>query len=83
MSVIDSLVCLHRSVNFIFFGISGWGIDLDSSDTEWFALETNQDHSVIFEIAPKYCISDSFVDYNGYSISCKGFLPTVVDTMVI
>ena len=39
----------------------------------------NGDHSVIFEIAPKYCISDSFVDYDGYSISSKGFLPTVVD----
>ena len=24
-----------------------------------------------FEIAPKNCISDSFVDYDGYSISCK------------
>ena len=26
---------------------------------EWFALETNRDYSVIFEIAPKYCILDS------------------------
>ena len=43
----------------------------------------NRDHSVIFEIAPKYCISDSFVDYEGYSISSKGFLPTVVDIMII
>ena len=41
------------------------------------------DHSVVFEIASKYCISDSFVDYGGYSISSKGFLPTVVDIMVI
>ena len=39
----------------------------------------NLDHSVIFEIAPKYFITDSFVDYEGYSISSKGFLPTVVD----
>ena len=31
----------------------------------------------------KYCISDSFVDREGYSISSKGFLPTVVDIMVI
>ena len=38
------------------------------------------DHSVIFEIASNYCISDSF---DGYSISSKGFLPTVVDIMVI
>ena len=60
-----------------------WGIDLDYCDIEWFALETNRVHSVVFEIAPKYCISDSFVDYKGYSISSKGFLPTVVDIMVI
>ena len=35
---------------------------------KWFALETNRDHLVIFEIASKYCILDSFVDYDGYSI---------------
>ena len=50
---------------------------------EWFALEMNRDHSVVFEIASEYCISDSLVDYDGYSISSKGFLPTVVDIMVI
>ena len=49
---------------------------------EWFALEINRDHSVILEIAPKYCILDSFVDYEGYSISSKGFL-SIVDIMVI
>ena len=69
--------------NFNFFSITGWGIDLDYCDIEWFALELNRDHSVIFEIAPKYCVSDSFVDYEGCSISSKGFLPTVVDTVVI
>ena len=46
-------------------------------------LEMNRDHSVIFEIAPKYCISDSSVNYEGYSISSKGFLLTVVVIMVI
>ena len=35
------------------------------------------------QIASKYCILDSFVDYDGYSISSKGFLPTVVDKMDI
>ena len=34
--------------NFSFFGISGWGIYLDYCDVEWFALETNRGHSVIF-----------------------------------
>ena len=58
------------------------GIDLDYCDVEWLALETNQDHSGIFEVAPKYCISDSLADYKGYSISSMGFLPTIVDKMV-
>ena len=70
-------------VNFSFFSISGCGIDFDYCEVEMFALETNRDHSVIFEIASKYYISDSFVNYDGYAISSKGFLPTVVDIMVI
>ena len=69
--------------NFSFFSISVRGIDLDYCDIELFALEMNIGHSVIFGTAPKYCILDSFVDYEGYSISSKGFLRTVVDTMVI
>ena len=56
---------------------------MDCCNIEWFALETNRDHSVVFEIACKYCILDSFVDSDGYSISSKGILPTVVDIMVI
>ena len=43
----------------------------------------NRDHSVIFDTAPMYCISVSFVDSEGYSISSKRFLPTVVDIVVI
>ena len=69
--------------NFSFLSIICQGIDLDYCDIEWFALEMNRDYSVIFEIASKYCISDSFVDYGGYSISSKGFWSTVVDIMVI
>ena len=56
---------------------------MDYLDIEWLALEMNRDRSVLFEIAFKYCISDSFVDYDGYFISSKGFLPTVVDIIVI
>ena len=68
---------------FSFFSVTGWGTDLDNCDIEWFALEMNRDNSVVFEIASKYCISGSSVDYEGYSISSKEFLPTVVDIMVI
>ena len=56
---------------------------MDYCDIEWFALEMNRNHSIVFEIAHKYCILDSCVDYEGYSISSKGILPTVVDIMVI
>ena len=69
--------------NFSFFSIIGHGIDLDYRDNEWLALEMKRDHFVVFEIASKYCISDSFVDYDGYSISSKEFLPTVAVIMVI
>ena len=62
--------------------MTGWGIDLDYRDIEWFSLEMNRDHSVVSQIASKYFILDSFVDHDGYSISSKGFLPTVVDIMV-
>ena len=68
---------------FSFFSITGRGTDLDYCDIEWFALETIRDHFVVLEMALKNCISDSFVDYEDYSISSKGFLPTVVDIMVI
>ena len=82
MFILKGLVGLHRTFQLSFFSVTGWGIDLGYCDIECFALEMNRDHSVLFEIASKYCISDSFVDYDG-SISSKGFLPTVVDVMVI
>ena len=82
--VLEIVVGLIEPVNFSFFCISGWGIDLGYCDIEWFALGTNRNRmvSVIFEIAPKYCILDSFVDYEGCSIFIKGLLPTV-DIMLI
>ena len=73
--MLEGLVGVHRPFNFSFFSITGQGIDLDYCDIEWFALEMNRDHFVTFEIASKYCILDSFVDSEGYSISSKGLLP--------
>ena len=83
MLVLKGLVGLHRTVQLQLLQHTGWGIDLDYCDIEWFALEMNRDHSVVFETASKYCISDSFVDHDGYSISSLGFLPAVVDIIVI
>ena len=82
MLVLKGLVGLHRTFQLSFFSITGWSIGLDYRDIEWLALETNRDHSVIFETASKYCIS-TLVDHGGNSISSEGFLPAVVDIMVI
>ena len=79
MLLLEGLVGLNRTVQRQLLLALLVGADLEYYDTEWFALETNRDHSVIFEIASKYYILDSFIDYDGYSISSKGFLPTVVD----
>ena len=79
LDVFSSLFSLEPFV-FSFLWITGWGIDLDYSDFEWFPLETNRDLSVIFEIAPT---SAFFVYDEDYSISSKEILPTVVDIMII
>ena len=42
--ILESLV----GINSNFFDISSWGSDLNNYDVEWFALETNQEHAVIF-----------------------------------
>ena len=84
MLFLEDLVGIHRTVQLrLFSALLVRAVDLDYCDNEWFTLETNRDHSVIFEIASKCCILDSFVDYDGYSISSKGYLSTVVDIMVI
>ena len=56
---------------------------MEYCDIVWLTLKINQDHSVIVEVVPKYCILESFVDYEGYSTSSMGFLSTVVDIMVV
>ena len=83
MLALGGLVIFIELFNFNFSSKTGQSIDLDYRDIEWFALEKNRNHSVVFETASKYCISDSFVYYDSYSISSKRFLPTVVDIMVI
>ena len=83
MLLLKGLVVLHRTTQLQLLQCYCWGINLNNCNIEWFALEMNRDHSVISEIASKYCISDSFVDHDGYSISSKGFLPAVVEIMVI
>ena len=78
LGVLKGLVDLHRTVQLQLLQHYWWGIDLDYCDIELFALKTNRDHSVVFEIALKYCI----IDYEGYCISSKEFWPTVVDILL-
>ena len=78
MLVPEGLVGLHITVQLQLLQHYWLGIDLDYRYIEWFTLEMNRDHSVVFEVASKYCISDSLVNYEGYAISSMGFLPTVV-----
>ena len=53
------LCFLNVEFQISFFSITSWDIDLDYCDIECFALDTKRAHSAIFEIATKYCISDS------------------------
>ena len=75
MLVLEGLVGLRKTIHQLLWHYNGWGLDLDYCDIEWFALEMNRDHSIIFETAPKYCISDSFVDHDGYSIFLRDSCP--------
>ena len=68
MLVLEGLVGLHRTVQFQLLQYYCLRIDLDYCGIEWHALMKNRDHSVIFAIILKYCILDTFVDYDGYSI---------------
>ena len=48
MLVLEGLVGLHRTVQPQLLQHYWLGIDLDYGAIEWFALEKNRDHSVIF-----------------------------------
>ena len=48
--VLGGLIGLHRRpFNFSFFSITGWGIDLDSCDIEWFY----EDLQILLELTPQ------------------------------
>ena len=82
MLVLEGLIGLHRTVQFQLLSVTGQGIDLDYSDIEWFALETNRDYSVVFEIASKYRFWTLFLTMMATPFS-ERLLPAIVDIMVI
>ena len=79
MLVLESLVGLHRTVQ---LQLLQHYIDLDYCDIEWLALETNRDNLSFLRLHPSTAFW-TLVDHDGYSISSEGFLPAVVDIMVI
>ena len=82
MLVLRGLVGLHRTIQLQLLQHYWSGQDLDYCDIEWFALEMSRDHSVTLRLHPSTAFW-TLADHDGYSISSKGFLPTVVDIMVI
>ena len=74
MLVLEGLVDLHRTIQRQLLQHYWLGRKLGLPDIELFALGINRDHSVIFEIASKYCISESFVDDDSYFISSRDSL---------
>ena len=81
--VLKDLVGLHRTIQLQLLQHYWLGHRLGLLWYWMVCLGNAQRSFCLFEIASKNCISDSFVDYDGYSISSKGFLHTVVDIMVM
>ena len=57
-----------------------------NSSKDYVAIDFQGSHYIVYMAKIQngwYCISDCFVDHDGYSISSEGFLPTVVDIRVI
>ena len=82
MLVLKGFVGLHRTTQLQLLQHHWLGIGFDYRDIERFALETNRHRFVVFEISPKYCISDSFVDHDGTSFLLRDSCPQL-DIMVI
>ena len=81
--VLDCLVGHHRTIQLQLLWHYWLGHRLGLPWYWIFCLGNEQRQFFVFEIASKYYISDSFVDYDGYFISSTGFLPAIVDMMAI
>ena len=79
--VLKGLIGLHRAVQPQLLQHYWSGPRLEFLWYWMVCLGNEQRSFCCFWIASKYCILDSFVDHDGYFISSKGFLPTVVDIL--
>ena len=80
--VLEGLVGLHRTIQLQLLQ-HYWSGHRTGLLWYWMVCLNKQRSFCHFEIASRCCISDSFVDDDGYSISSKGFVPTIVDIMFI
>ena len=80
MGVLEGLVGLHRTVQLQLLQYYWLGCRVGLRDIEWFALETKEIILSFLRLHPSTAYQ-TFVDYDGYSISSKGFLSAVVDIM--
>ena len=73
---------LHGTIQLLWHSLLGHRLGLLWC---WMAClrKTLRSFCCLWDCTPKYCISDSFFDCEGYSISSKGLLPTVVDIMIV
>ena len=62
-------------LNFSFFCISGWGIDLDYCDAEWFALETNQGYLSFLRLHPSTEFQTSWLTMRVTPFLLRDFCP--------
>ena len=75
MFIVEGLVGLHRTVQVSSSLQHYWLGHTLILQWYWTVCFGNRDLSAIFVIAPKYCIPESFVDYDVYSISSMESCP--------
>ena len=83
MLVLEGLVGHHRTVSFSYFSITGRGIDLDYCDVECLSWERTEIILSCLRLHPSTAFWTLLLTMMATPFLLKGFLPTVVDKMVI
>ena len=68
MLALQGLVGLHRTIQLQFLQHYWLAIDLDYCDIEWFASETNRDHSIVLMDTTLQIKTERFFKYIDFKI---------------
>ena len=79
----SGVVVFIEPVNFSFFSISDWGIDLDYCDVEWFAWKQTEIILSFLRSHPSGILWTVLLTIRATPFLLRGFLLTIVDIMVI